>query len=145
MASSTPIRALLVEDNPGDARLIREMLREAGAGLEQLASSGADVMLLDLSLPDSGGFATFEAAHGAAPDVPIVVLSGLDDEALAVRAVQEGAQDSLVKGRVDGGIILRSMRYAIERQRLEKARRGLGRQRGEVFRRLPHDLRMPGA
>ena len=154
------IRALLVEDNPGDARLIREMLREAGAGhaavdlvhadrlaagLAHLAGCGADVVLLDLSLPDSHGFETFEAAHNAAPDVPIVVLSGLDDEALAVRAVHEGAQDYLVKGRVDGGIILRSMRYAIERQRLEQARRELERQRDEFFSSVSHDLRMPVA
>jgi DNA-binding NarL/FixJ family response regulator len=78
-----------------------------------------DVVLLDLTLPDSHGFDTFTMVHTHVPDVAIVVLSGLDDETLAVRAVQEGAQDYLVKGKVDGGAILRSMRYAIERQRLE--------------------------
>jgi signal transduction histidine kinase len=154
------IRALLIEDNPGDARLIREMLREAGAGhaavdlrhadrlgvgLEQLSGGNVDVVLLDLSLPDSQGMATFEVVHGAAPGVPIVVLSGLDDESVAVRAVQEGAQDYLVKGRVDGGTILRSMRYAIERQRLEAARRDLERQRDEFFSSVSHDLRTPVA
>jgi signal transduction histidine kinase len=158
--AATRIRALLVEDNPGDARLIREMLREAGAGqatvdldaadrlasgLQHLASAGADVVLLDLSLPDSSGFETFEQVHAAAPAVPIVVLSGLDDEALAVRAVHAGAQDYLVKGQVDGGTILRAMRYAIERQRLEAARQDLERQRDEFFASVSHDLRTPVA
>jgi signal transduction histidine kinase len=158
--ASTRIRALLVEDNPGDARLIREMLSEAGAvhpsvdlayadrlasGLEYLATTGADVILLDLSLPDSSGLTTFSEAHAAAPGVPIVVLSGLDDESVAVRAVKEGAQDYLVKGQVDGGTILRSMRYAIERQRLEAARRDLERQRDEFFASVSHDLRTPVA
>jgi DNA-binding NarL/FixJ family response regulator len=138
--AATPIRALLIEDNPGDARLIREMLRDAGGasaavvlahadrlapGLQQLAEQVTDVVLLDLTLPDSQGFETFATVHTQAPDVAIVVLSGLDDETLAVRAVQEGAQDYLVKGQVDGGAILRSMRYAIERQRLETVRRDL--------------------
>ncbi len=153
------IRALLIEDNPGDARLIREMLREAGrhesvdlahadrlaSGLEHIAQAEIDVMLLDLSLPDSSGLATFESAHAAAPGVPIVVLSGLDDEDLAVRAVYAGAQDYLVKGQVDGGTILRSVRYAIERQRLEAARQELEQQRDEFFDSVSHDLRTPVA
>jgi signal transduction histidine kinase len=154
------IRALLIEDNPGDARLIREMLRDAAganaavelahtdrltAGLEQLQRHTTDVVLLDLSLPDSQGFDTFTSVHTHAPEVAIVVLSGLDDETLAVRAVQEGAQDYLVKGQVDGGAILRSMRYAIERQRLEAIRRDLERQRDEFFSSVSHDLRTPVA
>lgn len=154
------VRALLIEDNPGDARLIREMLREAGAGqaivdlghadrlaagLDALSTSTVDVVLLDLSLPDSHGMDTFEGVHRVAPTIPIVVLSGLDDENLAVRAVQEGAQDYLVKGRVDGGGLLRSMRYAIERARLEAARRDLERQRDEFFSSVSHDLRTPVA
>jgi len=154
------IHALLIEDNPGDARLIREMLREAGAGhaqvelaqadhlsggIEHLARVGADVVLLDLSLPDSQGLETFSSVHAAAPNVPVVVLSGLDDEGVAVSAVQEGAQDYLVKGQVDGGTILRSVRYAIERQRLETARRDLERQRDEFFASVSHDLRTPVA
>jgi CheY-like chemotaxis protein len=115
--SAHSIRALLIEDNPGDARLIREMLREAGdtlavvelahvdrlaRGLERLSQGDRDVVLLDLSLPDSQGFDTFTTVRAHAPDVAIVVLSGLNDENLAVRAVQEGAQDYLVKGQVDG-------------------------------------------
>jgi signal transduction histidine kinase len=155
-----PIHALLIEDNPGDARLIREMLRDAGVGhaavelahadrlalgLEQFSSQATDVVLLDLTLPDSQGFDTFTTVHAHAPDVAIVVLSGLDDEGLAVRAVQEGAQDYLVKGQVDGAAILRSMRYAIERQRLESVRRDLERQRDEFFSSVSHDLRTPVA
>jgi signal transduction histidine kinase len=155
-----PIRALVIEDNPGDARLIREMLRDAGGahgivelahvdrlapGLEHLTGQVTDVVLLDLTLPDSQGFDTFTSVRAHAPDVAIVVLSGLDDETLAVRAVQEGAQDYLVKGQVDGGAILRSMRYAIERQRLEAARRDLERQRDEFFSSVSHDLRTPVA
>jgi signal transduction histidine kinase len=155
-----PIRALLIEDNPGDARLIREMLRDAGVGhtavelahadrlalgLQQLTNRVTDVVLLDLTLPDSHGFETFTTVHTHAPDIALVVLSGLDDETLAVRAVQEGAQDYLVKGQVDGGAILRSMRHAIERQRLESARRDLERQRDEFFSSVSHDLRTPVA
>jgi signal transduction histidine kinase len=157
---AAPIRALLIEDNLGDARLIREMLREAGVGhtavelthadrlalgLQQLTNRVTDVVLLDLTLPDSHGFETFTTVHAQAPDIPLVVLSGLDDETLAVRAVQEGAQDYLVKGQVDGGAILRSMRYAIERQRLESARHDLERQRDEFFSSVSHDLRTPVA
>jgi signal transduction histidine kinase len=154
------IRALLIEDNPGDARLIREMLRDAGGahaavelahadrlalGLEHLTKLVTDVVLLDLTLPDSEGFETFTSLHTRMPDLAIVVLSGLDDETLAVRAVQDGAQDYLVKGQVDGGAILRSMRYAIERQRLETVRGDLERQRDEFFSSVSHDLRTPVA
>jgi signal transduction histidine kinase len=156
----TPIRVLLIEDNPGDARLIKEMLHDAGgaraavefghaddlaAGLERLAQADSDVVLLDMTLPDSHGLETFTRVHARAPDVAIVVLSGLDDESLAVRAVQEGAQDYLVKGQVDGAGLLRSMRYAIERQRLEALRRDLERQRDEFFASVSHDLRTPVA
>jgi signal transduction histidine kinase len=115
------------------------------AGLDRLAREPAEVVLLDLSLPDSHGFATFEQAHAEAPDVPIVVLSGLADEDTAVRAVQAGAQDYLVKGRVDGGLLLRAMRYAIERQALQAARQQLERQRDEFFSSVSHDLRTPVA
>jgi diguanylate cyclase (GGDEF)-like protein len=135
-----PIRILLVEDNPGDARLLREYLSDAGGAsfeichvthlseaLEVLGEGGQDVMLLDLSLPDSHGLETVRTAHSSAPGVPIVVLTGFDDETQAVRAVQEGAQDYLVKGRADGNLLVRSMRYAIERHRmmaeLEQARK----------------------
>jgi signal transduction histidine kinase len=158
--AATPIRCLLIEDNPGDARLIREMLRDAGgsahavavaltdrlsSGMDHLREHGADLVLLDLSLPDSTGLDTFDALHTAAPLTPVVVLSGLADESVAITAVHHGAQDYLVKGQVDGGGILRSMRYAIERQRLEAARAELERQRDEFFSSVSHDLRTPVA
>ena len=125
-----PIRFLLIEDHPGDARLLVEMLRDEApdgfswtiegtlsAGVARLAEGGYDAVLLDLSLPDSHGLETFLSLHEAWPDVPTVVLTGLSDETLAVRAVQEGAQDYLVKGETSGGILARSIRYAVERQR----------------------------
>ncbi len=124
------IRVLLVEDNPGDARLFTELLRDAGAShltmvhadrlaaaLDHLNNDSFDVMLLDLSLPDADGLDTLVRAHAHAPKIPIVVLTGHDDEALAVRAVRAGAQDYLVKGRVDGELLVRSIRYASERGR----------------------------
>lgn len=125
------IRVLLIEDNPGDARLIQEALAEVrGAqfhlecadhlltGLERLSEGGIGVILLDLSLPDSHGLNTFVRAHNRAPEVPIVVLTGIDDESLAMQAVHEGAQDYLVKGQVHSNLLARSLRYAIERQRI---------------------------
>lgn len=159
-ASDESIRALLIEDNPGDARLIREYLRGVGAGqvrveldtadrlssgVERIGQGDIELVLLDLSLPDSSGLETFDAVHAAAPRVPVVVVSGLDDEGVAVRAVHRGAQDYLVKGQLDGATILRSMRYAIERQRLEAARADLERQRDEFFSSVSHDLRTPVA
>jgi signal transduction histidine kinase len=159
-AAEHRIRALLIEDNPGDARLLRELLRDAGGGqlkvdldhadrlatgVERLRDGNIDLVLLDLSLPDSSGLQTFESVHAAAPEVPVVVVSGLDDEAVAVRAVHQGAQDYLVKGQLDGHLILRAMRYAIERHRLELARADLERQRDEFFSSVSHDLRTPVA
>jgi two-component system, cell cycle sensor histidine kinase and response regulator CckA len=128
------IRVLLVEDNPGDARLFTELLRKAGAShlkvahvdrlaaaLDRLNRDSFDVMLLDLSLPDVSGLDTLVRAHAEAPKIPIVVLTGHDDEALAVRAVRAGAQDYLVKGHVDGELLVRSIRYASERGRALEA------------------------
>ena len=127
------IKVLLIEDNPGDANLIREMLAEAGiasfdlewanrlsTGLEQLARGGIDALLLDLSLPDSQGLDTFARAQAQAPQAPIIVLTGLEDEILAVEAVRGGAQDYLVKGQVDSHLLGRAIRYAIQRRRAEE-------------------------
>lgn len=124
-------KVLLIEDNPGDTRLIRQMLAKVrtasfdlkwadrlSTGLEQLATGGIDVVLLDLSLPDSQELNTFTKVHVKAPTVPIIVLTGLDDETVGVRTMREGAQDYLIKGRVDSNLLVRSIRYAIERQRL---------------------------
>jgi DNA-binding NtrC family response regulator len=126
-----PISVLLIEDNPDDAVLIEISLSRAGKvtcevmqadrlskGLELLKNGGVDIVLLDLGLPDGQGISTFEKAHEQAPDVPIIVLTGHDDDDLAIQAVQKGAQDYLVKGRVDASLIGRSIRYAIERQKL---------------------------
>ena len=130
MIDANEIKILLIEDNPGDARLIREALSTAGEatevqcadrlakGLELLEHDRFDAVLLDLSLPDSRGLSTFEQLHRRAPSVPIVVLTGLDDEELALRAVREGAQDYLVKGAVKSSTILRIIRFAIERNRV---------------------------
>jgi two-component system cell cycle sensor histidine kinase/response regulator CckA len=128
------IRVLLVEDNPGDVRLFSELVRSTGAksfrfehvstlqaGLEKVNSDAFDVMLLDLSLPDEQGLATLTRAHTHAPNVPIVVLTGRDDEALAIQAVRAGAQDYLFKGQVDGDLLVRSIRYATERGRSLRA------------------------
>jgi serine phosphatase RsbU (regulator of sigma subunit) len=134
----SPIHILLVEDNPGDARLLRETLREVPAeqfalaqverldqALQRLAEHHFDVVLLDLSLPDSQGLETCARMHAGAPRAPLVVLTGLDDETVAVQAMQKGAQDYLVKGQVDGNMLMRSMRYAIERTRRLDAERAL--------------------
>lgn len=131
MANEKPIKILLIEDNPGDARLIQEMISGSGRitfdlkhadrlskGLKELTSGKISVVLLDLSLPDSQGLGTFARLHESKPDVPVIVLTGLADEEIAVKAVREGAQDYLVKGHVDSNLLERAIRYAIERQRL---------------------------
>lgn len=123
---------LLIEDNPGDARLIREMLAEdpgapfrlecaerLSAGLEILTSTPASIVLLDLSLPDSFGLETFAKVYAHSPAVPIIVLTGNDDQTVALSAVKGGAQDYLVKGRLDRELLLRSMQYSIERKRYQ--------------------------
>jgi sigma-B regulation protein RsbU (phosphoserine phosphatase) len=131
IAPARSIRVLLIEDNPGDARLIELMLREAESeafelrraerledGLRELGSDEIDIVLSDLSLPDSQGMETFRRLHSRAPHCPIIVLSGLNDANLALNAVHFGAQDYLIKGQVDGQLLARAMRYAIERKRL---------------------------
>jgi PAS domain S-box-containing protein len=131
--SNNKQRVLLIEDSPADARLLRELITEvpeagfeleqAGTledGLKRLAAEGIDLAMVDLSLPDSLGLETFAKVHAAAPQVPIIVMSGLDDEDLAITTVQEGAQDYLVKGQVDSRLLIRAMHYAIERKRVEE-------------------------
>jgi len=134
--SEEPIRILLVEDEEDDAFLLQRALAKTapgqfemtnvttlGAALKALDGSPFHVVLSDLSLPDSRGLETFERIHGFDPEIPVVVLTGNDDERLAVRALNEGAQDYLVKGRVDGQSLVRSMRYAIERNRSRQLER----------------------
>ena len=133
--NGTPITTLLViEDNPGDARLLREMFEEGvshQSTMIQVASMAeaerhlaihiVDVILLDLGLPDAQGLAAVERAHSAAPDIPLVVVTGLDDETIATQALQIGAQDYLLKGQIDSRSLSRALRYAVERNALDAA------------------------
>jgi diguanylate cyclase (GGDEF)-like protein/PAS domain S-box-containing protein len=125
---------LLVEDNPGDARLLREMLNrqvprrikvthvECMVDAEKyLAEHGVDIVLLDLGLPDAQGLGAVRRIHAVAPRVPLVVLTGLDDESLAAQVLQEGAQDHLIKGQVESRGLLRALGYAVERKLMEEA------------------------
>jgi signal transduction histidine kinase len=140
---------LLVEDNPGDARLLREMFNEQGAhdtelthvecmseAEQHLAEHAVDVILLDLGLPDAQGLEAVRRARAAAPGVPLVVLTGLDDELLAAQALQEGAQDYLIKGQIETRGLLRALRYAIERQIMERLK-------DEFVSSVSHELRTP--
>ena len=146
---------LLIEDNPGDARLIQVMLAEAGEnlftlervdrlsrGLERLERGDVGLVLLDLSLPDSHGLQTFHRLHDAAPQVPIIVLSGLNDETVAVNSVHEGAQDYLVKGHVDSVLLVRSIRYALERKRITEELERVATQLREKNAQMEADLSM---
>ena len=125
---------LIVEDNAGDARLLREMFNDQGPhdtelthvecmsdAERHLAERAVDIVLLDLGLPDAQGLEAVRRARAAAPRVPLVVLTGLDDESLAAQALQEGAQDYLIKGQIEARGLLRALRYAIERKNMEEA------------------------
>lgn len=132
----TLIQTLLVEDNPGDTHLLRQMLADAPFGrailtcterlhtaLTLCQQQAFDVVLLDLSLPDSHGYATFERMRQQTPQTPIILLTGFDDQDLALRAVRAGAQDYLIKGEINAQLLIRAMRYAMERKRTEVALR----------------------
>ncbi len=125
------IAVLLIEDDANDALLIRRYLSSAGkipyevnhvdqirSGLDLLSVGGVDIVLLDLSLPDGCGLSCFDMVHELVPHIPVIVLTGHDDDDVAVEAVQKGAQDFLVKGRVDGSLLQRAIRHAIERNKL---------------------------
>jgi serine phosphatase RsbU (regulator of sigma subunit) len=140
------VRILLVEDDTDDVWLIRNFLMDRwdgpfelqhaellSAALQRCAEETFDVILLDLALPDSRGLETFIGMHAAAGGVPIVVLSGYNDQTIAIKAVQAGAQDYLVKGQVDDHLLVRSIRYAIERNRRHQAEEAL-RDTTEEFR-----------
>jgi len=142
-------KMLLVEDNPGDMRLLREMINEDGSleidlacatsmaeAERHLALPGFDIILLDLGLPDAQGLAAIRRTRIAAPDVPLVVLTGMDDDELATHALQNGAQDYLIKGQIETRGLLRALRYATERKRLERLK-------DEFVSTVSHELRTP--
>lgn len=128
------LRILLIEDNPGDARLIEEMLKEAtdfrfeveladrlALGLDYLKHNPVDAVILDLGLPDSQGLSVLMKLNEIKPEVPVIVLTGLVDEAIGIQAVKEGAQDYLIKGQADKNQLARSIKYAIERKKAKEA------------------------
>jgi diguanylate cyclase len=130
----TSQRILLIEDNPGDARLVRMMLEEGGGSgfdvthvgrLEEawdpVLGGEVDCVLLDLSLPDADGLEGVALLREGAPDLPIIVLTGRDDLDIAISALQSGAQDYLLKGKVDAGLLRRAVRYAMDRKSAESA------------------------
>ncbi|MDY6960083.1 MAG: response regulator, partial [Halobacteriota archaeon] len=136
MTKSKNTTVLLIEDNPGDARLIKEMLKFSSTtrfeltqvenlkdALEVLEEDSFDIILSDLGLPDSWGLDTFHKLHIHVPKVPTIVLTGLNDDVTGTSAVREGAQDYLIKGQVDGDILSRAIHYAIERKKSDEALR----------------------
>src|ERR1700732_4905537 len=126
------LQVLLVEDSAGDVLLLREMFRKEPPGsfelthvermsdaLSELAKGGIDIVLLDLGLPDGHGLDTLRRAQVVAPGVPMIVLTGLEDETLAAEAMKEGAQDYLIKGQIENRALPRVLRHAIERHRMQ--------------------------
>ena len=140
------VQILLIEDDPDDVWIIRNLLSDRwdgpcemvhaetlNVGLQHCRGGGIDVILLDLSLPDSHGLETFLAAYSQVADIPIVVLTGDENELLGITAVQAGAEDYLVKGQMDDRLLVRSVRYAVERSRRHRAEREL-KNTSEEFR-----------
>jgi signal transduction histidine kinase len=155
-----PLQVLLVEDNAGDVRLLREMFsKEKRDAFElthllrmseaetHLAKGGVDIVLLDLGLPDGHGLETVRRAHAVAPDVPVIVLTGLDDEALAAEAMNAGAQDYLIKGQIENRALPRALRHAIERHRMQTEtdliRTHQIQFKDEFLSHVSHELRSP--
>jgi signal transduction histidine kinase len=154
------LHVLLVEDNAGDARLLREMfgtekpgsfelthLLRMSEAMIHLGKGGVDVLLLDMGLPDAHGLETVRQARAAAPSVPLIVLTGLDDEALAAEAMKEGAQDYLIKGQIENRALPRALRHAIERHRMQTETDLIRTQqlqfKDEFLSHVSHELRSP--
>jgi len=157
--SDQATHVLLIEDNPGDADLVRLRLVEGKSavdvncvnrlsdGLDSLKQRSPSVILLDLNLPDSQGAETFRKVLENAPNVPVVILSGQDDEALAMKALHQGVQDYLVKGSISSSGLDRAMRYAVERQALlrslEMSRKQQLEFKNQFLSHVSHELRTP--
>jgi signal transduction histidine kinase len=154
------LQVLLVEDNSGDARLLREMFRtespdsfelthvlRLSEALVLLAKGGIDIVLLDMGLPDGHGLDTVRRAHAVAPEIPLIVLTGLDDESLAAEAMKEGAQDYLIKGQIENRALPRALRHSIERQRMQTEtdliRTHQMQFKDEFLSHVSHELRSP--
>src|SRR6202051_3007875 len=154
------LQVVLVEDNAGDARLLHEMFRTEKPGsfelthllrmseaMIHLGKGGVDVVLLDMGLPDAHGLDTVRQAHSVAPGVPLIVLTGLDDEALAAEAMKEGAQDYLIKGQIENRALPRALRHAIERHRMQREtdliRTNQMQFKDEFLSHVSHELRSP--
>ncbi len=150
---------LLIEDNAGDAALLKGFLTQSpihfevkhalamSRAAEELAREKPDAVLLDLGLPDSQGLATLAQTRKIAPNTPVVVLTGLQDSELALQALQEGAQDYLVKGTVQSQSLVQSLRYAIERQKLQAETEQLRLEqialKDDFLSHVSHELRSP--
>jgi len=154
------LEVLLIEDNPGDAKLIEHHLRAPGVdsftgavglthteslseGLSELEDTDYDLLFLDLNLPDSSGLDTLDRVVEEGPGIPIVVLTGLEERGAAVEAIQHGAQDYLPKPRLDADRLARSLRYAVERHRQEQELRRQNRRLERFASMVSHDLRSP--
>jgi signal transduction histidine kinase len=154
------LQVLVVEDNAGDVRLLREMFSGERAGSFELthllrmsdaeihlAKGGVDIALLDMGLPDGHGLETVRRAHAAAPGVPLIILTGLDDEALAAEAITQGAQDYLIKGQIESRALPRALRHAIERHRMQTEtdliRTHQMQFKDEFLSHVSHELRSP--
>jgi len=148
------IKVLLIEDNPGDARFIQEMLGEKSSasfdlvcadklqtGIEHLAKGDIDVVLLDLGLPDSQGLDTLIKIQTQAPEVPVVVFTGLNDEKTGLEAVKRGAQDYLVKGSANRNLLVSAIRYAIERKWTEEKIKASLREKNVLLREIHHRVK----
>lgn len=148
------IKVLLIEDNPGDTRFIQEMLGKKSStsfdlicadtlqtGMEHLARGDIDVVLLDLGLPDSQGLDTLIKVQAQAPEVPIVVFTGLNDEKTGLEAVKRGAQDYLVKGTANGNLLVSAIRYAIERKWTEEKIKASLREKNVLLREIHHRVK----
>jgi signal transduction histidine kinase len=158
--SKKALQVLLVEDNAGDARLLREMFSKEKAGSFELChlthmreaearlrAGGVDIVLLDMGLPDGHGLDTLRRARTACPDVVMIVLTGMEDEALAAEAMKEGAQDYLIKGQIENRALPRALRHAIERQRMQREtelmRKNEVQLRDDFLSHVSHELRSP--